>query len=80
MAEHRLTGQYFPGDLVRVEIPGLDPVRGVGVILQSYDPVVYQPGSADVLLHGVVHRFVQHSYLMHVDRLSKRGPGLDSSH
>jgi hypothetical protein len=80
MAEHRFPGQYFPGDLVRVKIPGSNPVNCVGVVLQSYDPIVYQPGSADVLIHGIVHKFVRHNYLIHVDRLSEGGPGLDSSH
>ena len=73
----RSLNSYYPGQLVRVFIgDSNDPCYGI--IVRSYDPVVYQHGCADVWIDGTCHN-VLHSYLLHVDAISEGRPGLDSS-
>ena len=79
MSETRSLNSYSHGQLVSVSMPGLSTGLCYGIIVRSYDPVVYQHGCADVWIDGTCHN-VLHSYLLHVDAIPEGRPGLDPSH
>ena len=67
---------YFPrvGDLVRV----VNHANVMGVVLRVFDPIVYQRGTAEVLLGGSII-VTEHSYLMYVEGTPTRRLSLDSA-